>query len=346
MEYGLFLAKAVTVLVVILLIIGAASSFAQKDKPMDDGEVQVKNVNERLKLQREKLKFAMLDEAAAKQAQKDEKKAQKERDKTLKKAAKEKSTPKDKRRILVLDFDGDIKASAVSSLREEITAALALEVAPDEIVIKLSSGGGMVHSYGLASSQLSRITSRGIKLTICVDEVAASGGYMMACIADQILAAPFAIIGSIGVMAQLPNFHRLLKKNDIDFEMMTAGEYKRTLTMFGENTDEGREKFREELHDTHILFKEFVKENRPVVDIDAVATGEVWYGKRAIERGLVDELMTSDEYILQESASADVYELKYEQKKSLQEKLGLSAAQAADTVLLRWWQRMSQRWFL
>jgi serine protease SohB len=346
MEYGLFLAKAVTVLVVILLIIGAASSFAQKDKPMDDGEVQVKNVNERLKLQREKLKFAMLDEAAAKQAQKDEKKAQKERDKTLKKAAKEKSTPKDKRRILVLDFDGDIKASAVSSLREEITAALAQEVAPDEIVIKLSSGGGMVHSYGLASSQLSRITSRGIKLTICVDEVAASGGYMMACIADQILAAPFAIIGSIGVMAQLPNFHRLLKKNDIDFEMMTAGEYKRTLTMFGENTDEGREKFREELHDTHILFKEFVKENRPVVDIDAVATGEVWYGKRAIERGLVDELMTSDEYILQESASADVYELKYEQKKSLQEKLGLSAAQAADTVLLRWWQRMSQRWFL
>lgn len=345
MEYGLFLAKSVTILVVVLFIFGAASSFAQKDKTSDSGEVEVKNINERLKYQREKLKFAMLDEAQIKQARKDEKKAQKALEKSQKKAVKD-AVADSKRRVLVMDFDGDIKASAVASLREEITAALAQETAPDEILVKLSSGGGMVHSYGLASSQLSRITARGIKLTVCVDEVAASGGYMMACIADRIVAAPFAVIGSIGVMAQLPNFNRLLRKNDIDFELMTAGEYKRTLTMFGENTDEGREKFQEELHDTHILFKEFVKENRPAVDIDAVATGEVWYGKRAIARGLVDELMTSDEYILQASANADVFELKFEQKKTLQEKLGMSAAQAADTVLLRWWQRMSQRWFL
>lgn len=347
MEYGLFLAKSVTVLLVIMFVIGSAASLTQKDKSVDEGEVQVKHVNESLKQQRERLHHAMLTEDQSKQLRKEEKKREKKREKSERKAVKNgDNEASERRKLLVMNFDGDIQASAVSSLREEITAALAQEQLADEILVKLSSGGGMVHSYGLASSQLSRITAKGIKLTISVDEVAASGGYMMACIADKIIAAPFAIIGSIGVMAQLPNFHRLLKKNDIDFELMTAGEYKRTLTMFGENTDEGREKFNEELQDTHVLFKEFVKENRQQVDIDSVATGEVWYGKRALNQGLVDELMTSDEYILGESDNADIYELTFEQKKTLQEKLGFSAANAADSLLLRWWQRLSQRRFI
>jgi serine protease SohB len=246
----------------------------------------------------------------------------------------------------VLDFHGDIKASACDNLREEVSALLSQAQPTDEVVVKLESGGGMVHSYGLASSQLARITQKKIPLTVCVDKVAASGGYMMACVADKIIAAPFAIIGSIGVIAQLPNFHKLLKKNDVDFEMFTAGEYKRTVTMFGENTPKGREKFVEDLEDVHVLFKEFVSEHRPQVDIATVATGEVWFGRRALGVKLVDELQTSDEYLLSQSEMADIYEVEFAHKKSLPEKLGFAAQGAVDRLLLTWWERLHHsRWF-
>ena len=229
-----------------------------------------------------------------------------------------------KKRVFVLDFDGDIKASAADLMREEITAVLTMARKEDEIVVRLESGGGMVHSYGLASSQLQRIKDKGIPLTVCIDMVAASGGYMMACIADKIVAAPFAIVGSIGVVAQLPNFHRLLKKNDVDFEMFTAGEYKRTVTMFGENTDKAKDKFREDLEETHVLFKNHVSRFRPSVNIDEVATGDTWYGQDALSNKLIDKLGTSDDYLVSACAEADVFEVSYEFKKSLQEKLGLA----------------------
>ncbi len=244
-----------------------------------------------------------------------------------------------KPRVFVLDFDGDIKASEVSSLRREITAVLSLAQAHDEVVVRLESGGGMVHTYGLASSQLQRIKDRGVPLTVCVDKVAASGGYMMACVANKLLAAPFAIIGSIGVVAQLPNFHRLLKKHNVDFEMITAGEHKRTLTMFGENTEKGREKFIEDIEDVHQLFKAFVTQHRPQLDIDAVANGDVWFGQRAIDQALVDELITSDEYIAKACDVSDVFAVKYVEKQSLPEKLGIAVQSTLDTVLMKWWDK-------
>ena len=212
---------------------------------------------------------------------------------------------------------------------------LTLATAMDEVVVKLESGGGMVHSYGLAASQLQRIRNRGVPLTVCVDKVAASGGYMMACIANKIIAAPFAMLGSIGVVAQLPNFNRLLKKHDVDFEMLTAGEYKRTLTLFGENTDKGREKFVEELEQTHELFKVFVQEHRPQVDIDRIATGEVWFGTQAIGKKLVDEINTSDQYLMDQRDSADLYEVRYVAKRSVQERLGLAAEGALSRTIER-----------
>ncbi|MGK3627588.1 protease SohB, partial [Acinetobacter sp. A11] len=153
---------------------------------------------------------------------------------------------KNNQKIFVLDFKGDIQASAVENLREEITLILATAKAGrDRIVVRLESPGGMVHGYGLAAAQLVRLRDAGFHLTICVDKVAASGGYMMACIANEIIAAPFAIVGSIGVVAQVPNFNRLLKEHNVDFELYTAGQYKRTVTMFGENTPEGKAKFEE-----------------------------------------------------------------------------------------------------
>ena len=235
--------------------------------------------------------------------------------------------------VYVLDFDGDMKASEVENFREEITTVLTLAKPEDEVIVRLESPGGMVHSYGLASSQLARIRSANIPLTICVDKVAASGGYMMACIADKILAAPFAVIGSIGVVASLPNFNKVLKKLDVDYDVLTAGEYKRTLTMLGENTEAGRQKFIDDLEETHELFKGFVGEFRPKLDIPLVATGETWYGKVALEKLLVDGISTSDEYISQRVKETSVFEVKYVQKKSWQEKLGVSAQAAVEKSL-------------
>ena len=356
-DYGLFLAKTITFVAAIVVIITIAVSVGGRNKKSDKGHIEVTKLNEKFDHLRDSLRDAMLDDDQYKEFEKAEKKRLKEEKAQKKKAAKEAAKTRnneatgdaaetEKKRIFVLDFYGDIKASAVESLREEISTVLTLAKASDEVVVKVESGGGMVHSYGLASSQLARITNKNIPLTVCVDKVAASGGYMMACVANKIVAAPFAILGSIGVVAQLPNFHKLLKKNDIDYEMFTAGEYKRTVTMFGENTEKGRAKFVEELEDTHVLFKEFVSEHRPQVDVVKVATGEVWFGRRAKDVNLIDELQTSDEYLFAQAETADIYEVEFTYKKSLPEKLGFAAQAAVDRLLMTWWERLNiSRWF-
>ena len=347
-EYGLFLAKSITVLVAIVLVVSLILSMGHKNKSTDKGHLEVTRLNDKFDATQEALKDAVMDHEARKQEVKQLHKQEKAEAKARKTAAK-KVTPEaqaeTKPRVYVLNFEGDIKASAVENLREEISAVLSLASANDEVVVRLESGGGMVHSYGLASSQLDRIKKKGIPLTVCVDKVAASGGYMMACVADKILAAPFAIMGSIGVVAQLPNFHRLLKKNHVDVELLTAGEHKRTLTMFGENTDKDREKFVEDLEDTHELFKCFVSEHRPVIDIHAVANGDVWYGRQALDNQLVDGLMTSDEYIHERATTADVFEVVYVFKKSIQEKLGMAGQGAVDRLLLTWISRLQNARF-
>ncbi|OZG73632.1 protease SohB [Hahella sp. CCB-MM4] len=332
-DYGLFLAKSVTLVVAILFVVGSLVALGQKQKKQHDGDIDITHLNDRLK----KFKQALEDSILSKDLIKSQEKARKKKAKEEKKARKSKPVEEleDKARVFVLDFDGDIKASEVSRLREEITAVLTLAKDKDEVVIRLESPGGMVHGYGLAASQLERIRQKNIPLTVCVDKVAASGGYLMACLANKIVAAPFSIIGSIGVVAQLPNFHRLLKKHDIDFEVLTAGEYKRTLTVFGENTEKGRQKFVEDLEETHVLFKEFVNEHRPQVDIDEVSKGEIWYGRRALDRQLVDEIMTSDDYLASKCEESDVYLVHYLEKKSLAEKVGLSMAKVAETLALK-----------
>lgn len=241
---------------------------------------------------------------------------------------------KNNQKIYVLDFKGDTAASAVEQLREEITLILATAKAGrDRVVVRLESPGGMVHGYGLAAAQLVRLRDAGFHLTICVDKVAASGGYMMACIGSEIVSAPFAILGSIGVVAQVPNFNRLLKEKNIDFEMYTAGQYKRTVTMFGENTEEGKAKFEEELQQTHVLFKHFVEKYRPQLNVEKVATGEHWYGQDALDLNLVDKLQTSDEYLLSLLLQHDIYVIQTRKKPTLGEKLGLQAAQMADSLI-------------
>lgn len=335
LDYGLFLAKAVTVVVAIAVVLGLIVGAASKNKGTQTSSVKVKKVNDYFKDMSDSLLEAISSSDHLKQV----KKTAKKDEKAVKKATK-KGDKGTKSRVFLLDFDGDMKASAVDQLREEITAVLSQAKDTDEVVVRLESGGGMVHSYGLAASQLDRIRAQGVPLTVCVDKVAASGGYMMACVADKILAAPFAMIGSIGVVAQMPNIHRLLKKHDVDVELHTAGEHKRTLTLLGENTEEGRKKFIEDLQEIHLQFKDFVKSHRPSVNIDEIADGQVWLGTKALEMKLVDELQTSDSYLVALSKVTDIYQVSIEKPKSLQEKLGLSIESHVDSLLVRWWQRL------
>lgn len=345
-EYGLFLAKTLTFLVALIVCVAViANAAGSAGKSRSDESVEIEHINDQLEEYEAQLQDMILEEDELKALKKQKKKTEKEEKKKKKGNKQDSGTDTSKPRVFVADFDGDIKASDTVHLRKIISVILTQARPEDEVVIRLESGGGMVHSYGLAASQLARITNKNIKLTVCVDRVAASGGYMMACVANHIVAAPFAIIGSIGVIAQIPNFHRLLKKADVDYEMYTAGEYKRTLTMFGENTDKGREKFVEELEDTHSLFKDYVKEHREVVDVAEVATGEVWFGKRALEKRLVDELKTSDEYLIELCKTCEVYELKIEQKQKLMERLGVSVSSGIESALMKVMDVVKTRYF-
>ncbi|UYZ71975.1 protease SohB [Moraxella bovis] len=269
---------------------------------------------------------------ALKNSQKDDKKCglfgklcKKAKDKAKDKKDKtdDKSKSSDKS-VFVLDFDGDIKASAVAHLREEISVIISSAKSGDEVLVRLESSGGQVNAYGLASSQLARLKEAGLTLTVCVDKISASGGYMMACVADKIIASDFAVIGSVGVVSQLPNFHELLKKHNIGYEMFTAGEYKRTVTMFGENDDEDRAKHQADIDRIHELFKTFVKTHRPSLDVEKIATGEIWFGQDALDLGLIDEIGTSDAYVLELMKEHDVFVLHTRTKPTLAEKLGLS----------------------
>lgn len=375
-EYGLFLLKTATIAVVIIIIISLLISAGQRQRSSSKGDIKVVNLGEAIKDNSQSIKNEILTNAEYKQLVKEEKEREKQQEKEAKQKLKQakKSTGKQltdssvsveptvteedanqsedtaegenqvdsPQRMYVIDFDGDIHATGVDSLREEVTAILATANKGDEVMVRLESPGGLVHSYGLAASQLKRVRDAGLKLTIAVDQVAASGGYMMACVADELVAAPFAVVGSIGVVAEIPNFNRLLQKANIDYEQHTAGQYKRTLTMFGQNTTVAREKFKQELEDTHQLFKTFIHENRPNLDLDKVATGEHWYGRQALELGLVDKILTSDDVILDALNSKDVYSIKYEIRKPLTERLSVNLYQAMDKFVLRWIQRSSQ----
>ncbi|WP_341501336.1 protease SohB [Gallaecimonas sp. GXIMD4217] len=307
-EYGLFLAKAMTfvIAVAVILVLGAAMG---SRKSRHKGELEITDLGGRLKGWQHKMEGVLLDKKARKARAKAEK-AKKDEDRPT---------------LFVLDFHGSMDAHEVDSLRDEITAVLAVATERDEVLVRLESAGGVVHGYGLAASQLARIRTAGIPLTAAVDKVAASGGYMMACVADRILAAPFAILGSIGVVAGLPNVHKLLKKHDIDFEQHTAGKYKRTLTVLGENTDEGRDKFKADLQSIHGHFKRHVNHFRPRLDMDEVGTGEIWLGQEACEKGLVDAIATSDSYLVDKLDSHRIIGVKYQLKRKLGEKLHLAA---------------------
>ncbi|MEO1327703.1 MAG: protease SohB [Pseudomonadota bacterium] len=321
LDFGLFLAKTVTVVIAIGVIIALVASASRRGGQRDE-TLKVRHLNARFRRVSDALKAAVLDSASAK--------ALKRQRKAERKA--EKGTPNERPRTFVLDFKGDIRASAVNALREEVSAILAVASPDDDVVVRMENPGGTVPDHGLGAAQLARLRDANLTLTVVVDKVAASGGYLMACVADRIVAAPFAIIGSIGVIAQLPNFRRFLSDKGVDVEQITAGKHKRTVTMFGENTDEDRAKLKEDLEQIHALFKDVVARYRPELDLERVATGEYWHGTQALELGLIDEIGTSDSLLIAACEQRDLYALHYQVKLPLQKKL----MGAADSLISRW----------
>lgn len=328
LQYGLFLAKTLTLVVAFIVIVATLISLSLKAKN-EDGTLIISSVNEKIN----DIRQSFQSETLPKEEWKKWQKAQKQEAKDKKKNQKNQNNGYP--RLFVLRFDGDMRASQVTGLRESISAILDIATDLDEVLVVLESAGGFVHGYGLAASQLHRLRARNLNLTVAIDKVAASGGYLMACVAHKIIAAPFAIIGSIGVVAQIPNFHKLLTKNHVDFELHTAGEFKRTLTMFGENTEKARKKFQEELEETHLLFKQFITNNRPQVDIDKVATGEHWHAIDAIKLNLIDEILTSDDLILNKAQNIPVFEISYEEKQKFSEKLTSSFMLGVERLILK-----------
>lgn len=334
LNYGIFLLELLTVFGIIAVVV---MLILESKKQNENGSISITNLSEKYKEQQKSLSGFFLSEEELKHQEKQEKKAAKEKAKAEKKRLKAgEESVESPSRLFVLNFNGDMMAHEVNSLRREIDAVISLaNPEKDEVLLKLESPGGVVHGYGLAASQLQRLRDRNIHLTAAVDKVAASGGYMMACVANKIVSAPFAVIGSVGVVAQVPNIHRLLKKHDIDVDVMTAGEYKRTVTLVGENTEKGKQKFQQELEETHSLFKQFVAQHRPQLDIEQVATGEHWFGQQAIELNLVDEIATSDDLLLNAMKEKEVIELKYKEKKKLAQKLGSQFEQSAENLLTK-----------
>ncbi len=323
LQYGLFLAKTLTLLAGIWLVLGLAFRARRGGAGDAANRLEVVDLNDRYRDLAHSLQEASLPKKAYRQLVKAERKEEKAR----KKGAERRP------RLFVIDFNGDIRASEVTALRNLVTAVLVDVREGDEVLVRLNNSGGLVSEHGLAASQLARLRARGVALTVAVDRMAASGGYLMACVGNRIIAAPFAVVGSIGVMAELPNFHRLLERNGVDFELHTAGEYKRTLTLFGENTEAGREKLRDQLEQTHELFKGFIAQFRPSLDLEAVATGEYWHGQRALELGLVDALQTSDDLLLEARDERDLLELKYNVRKKPMERLLSSIRGVAERAL-------------
>ncbi len=307
LEYALFLVKTLTLVAAVTFVAGALVNLSRRNRETE--ELKVTSLNSRLRRAADSLRGKLLPKSGRKQLAKKRRREDK--------AAREQR----RKRVFVIDFHGDMRATATASLREEVSAVLAVAEKGDEVLVRLENAGGLVHDHGLAASQLVRIREREIPLTVAVDKVAASGGYLMACVADRVVAAPFAIVGSIGVLAQIPNIRRLLDDRGVTVEQVKAGRYKRTVSMVGEVTEEDREKLREELEDVHVLFQEMVGRYRPDLDMERVATGEHWYGSRALELGLVDELSTSDDWLARLIDDADAWKVEWRRPRRFMEKL-------------------------
>jgi serine protease SohB len=335
-DYLIFLLKVFTIALAItiplLIVIGSS-----KSKNQAKGKLSIINLSDKFEEMGNAVKGSVMNPKELKKFNKEISKDKKKKDKD-----KDKDKDNETDSVFILNFKGDIQASEVEKLKQEVNAILLSDTECKEVVIRVESGGGSAYAYGLCAAELKRLVDNEINLTVCIDKVAASGGYLMSCVATKIIAAPWAIVGSIGVIAQLPNFHRLLKKNSIDFEMHTAGAFKRTLTTLGENTDEGREKFKSDLEDLHLIFKNFVKEQRPQVDTEIVATGETWQGEDAVKVGLVDSLETSDNYLVSLSKGAQLFEIEFIEKKNLTERFAISMQIVIEKSLIKFYDLINK----
>jgi serine protease SohB len=302
-NYTIFFLKITTIIILLLLTLIMCLIII---KNKDNKYIKIKNINKKYITFKKLFLSEILKKTEKKQI--------------IKNINEEEKITKTKN-LFILNFNGDINASDINNLKDILSVIILNKKYVDEVLIKLTSNGGIVTNYGLAATQLKRLKNENINLTISIDTIAASGGYMMACVANKIIASHFSIIGSIGVLGIIPNINKILNKNNIEIEYHTSGKYKKTLSIIGENTEIGRKKFIESLENTHFLFKNFVKENRSQINIEEIATGEYWYGIDALKLNLIDKIQTSDEYIMENLNTTQIYEIKLNEKTNIKNKI-------------------------
>jgi serine protease SohB len=244
--------------------------------------------------------------------------------------------PLAERPIAVVSFDGDVRATKRKIVSALIDELIVNKDKLSEAVVVVNSPGGSVAEYGLLYAEMERIRAAGISLTVCIDTYAASGGYLMSLPANRIVAAPFAFVGSVGVVAYSPNIHRLLKKHDIEPRLFTAGEFKRTVTLIGDDDEEAKQHFQHQLESLHGLFLAAVKKYRTGANFEKIGTGDHWTAEESQTQnlGLVDHIATSREYLLKLNADRDLVHLS-QKKHMLEGGLGRFAAQLSEELVDR-----------
>lgn len=231
---------------------------------------------------------------------------------------------------VLLSFNGDINATEVIEFGRAVSMIVQMKDLVSEVYIIINSGGGVVNGYGLLASEIERLHYSEIETYALIDQVAASGGYMAACVANHVVAAPFAYIGSIGVVSEMPNFNQILSDNGINIEQHTAGKSKRTVTPLGKITDEDRNEFKKKLERIHRSFINHVSHYRNINDADEnknsiIFSGDYWIAEETVELelGLVDEISTSQEFLLDKMKEYNIIEITFQENKTKKSKLSL-----------------------
>jgi signal peptide peptidase SppA len=227
-----------------------------------------------------------------------------------------------------LDFDGQ---------KEIIERAFSIKKAP-AIAISINSPGGSPVQSHLIYSHIRKLAKKNKKkVLVFAEDVAASGGYLIACAGDEIYANSSSIVGSIGVIYASFGLQELIKKAGIQRRVYTAGKNKSTLDPFTEEKQEDIERLKKiqlELHADFIKVVEDSRSSKLKKDNNPdLFTGEFWSGSTAKKLGLIDEIGNADDVIKQRFGE-DVIIKKFEKQKSwLNKKLSSASESQIDNLL-------------
>jgi signal peptide peptidase SppA len=202
------------------------------------------------------------------------------------------------------------------------------------VALLINSPGGAPTQSGLVAERIRQLADKkGVPVLAFAEDVAASGGYWLACAADEIYAHRTSMVGSIGVISGGFGFTGLLDRFGVERRLHTAGENKARLDPFSPEKPEDVEWLKKMHSQLHELFVDWVKERRGdrLSSTEGLFTGDIWLGSKALELGLIDGLGSLREVIAERYPDAEIFIA--EAKKPLLARLGLGAPAAASAML-------------